>query len=141
MPPSAFQNSSSRFPDAGEYLRNQLNLGPGAPVSLWSLPDPPNGEKPSIPLPMLIKLAIYGSQKKRLTLQEIYAELAMRFQWFREHQNDAAWKNSIRHNLSLNKVFKNIQRPVTEPGKGSYWELDISGGEGTEFWPHFSSHI
>ncbi|KAJ7732166.1 hypothetical protein B0H16DRAFT_1328947 [Mycena metata] len=142
MHPSAFQSSSPRFPDAGEYLRSQLNLSPGAAQpSLWSLPDPPNGQKPSIPLPMLIKLAIYGNPKKRLTLQEIYAELAMRFEWFREHQNDAAWKNSIRHNLSLNKVFKNIQRPVTEPGKGSYWELDISGGEGTEFPLHFRSHI
>ncbi|KAJ7146750.1 hypothetical protein C8R44DRAFT_601204, partial [Mycena epipterygia] len=123
MPPSAFQQTS-RFPDAGDYLRQQLNLPPNAPVSLWSVPEPSGGEKPNIPLPMLIKLAIYGSQKKRLTLQEIYAELCARFQWFRDHNTDAAWKNSIRHNLSLNKVFKNMQRPVTEPGKGSYWELD-----------------
>ncbi|KAJ7315361.1 hypothetical protein DFH08DRAFT_715714 [Mycena albidolilacea] len=130
MPPSAFQQPPSRFPDAGDYLRNQLNLPPGTNVSLWSLPDPEGGEKPTIPLPMLVKLAIYGSPKRRLTLQEIYAELSNRFQWFREHQHEQAWKNSIRHNLSLNKVFKNMQRPVTEPGKGSYWELDISGGEG-----------
>ncbi|KAJ7809485.1 hypothetical protein B0H14DRAFT_2379709, partial [Mycena olivaceomarginata] len=41
---------------------------------------------------MLIKLAIYGSPKKRLTLQEIYQELATRFQWFRENQHDQAWK-------------------------------------------------
>ncbi|KAJ7082943.1 hypothetical protein B0H15DRAFT_435491 [Mycena belliarum] len=130
MPPSAFQQHTSRYPDAGDYLRQQLNLPQGARVDLWSVPEPSGGEKPSIPLPMLIKLAIYGSEKKRLTLQEIYQELARRFTWFREHNHDQAWKNSIRHNLSLNKVFKSIQRPVTEPGKGSYWELDISGGEG-----------
>ncbi|KAJ6577970.1 hypothetical protein B0H19DRAFT_932648, partial [Mycena capillaripes] len=123
LPPSAFQQAS-RFPDAGDYLRGQLNLPPGAAVSLWCLPEPAGGEKPTIPLPMLIKLAIYGSAKKRLTLQEIYQEIAGRFTWFREHFDDQAWRNSIRHNLSLNKVFKNIQRPVTEPGKGSYWELD-----------------
>ncbi|KAJ6492494.1 hypothetical protein DFH06DRAFT_1005747, partial [Mycena polygramma] len=130
MPPSAFQQSSTRFPDAGEYLRQQLNLPPGVVPNLWCLPEPAGGGKPTIPLPMLIKLAIYGSPKKRLTLQEIYMELGHRFTWFRENQHDQAWKNSIRHNLSLNKVFKNMQRPVTEPGKGSYWELDISGGEG-----------
>ncbi|KAJ7692123.1 hypothetical protein B0H17DRAFT_934308, partial [Mycena rosella] len=124
MPPSAFQHSSSRYPDAGDYLRHQLNLPQGAVVNLWSVPEPAGGEKPSIPLPMLIKLAIYGSDKKRLTLQEIYLELIKRFQWFREHSQEQAWKNSIRHNLSLNKVFRSIQRPVTEPGKGSYWELD-----------------
>ncbi|KAJ6570046.1 hypothetical protein DFH09DRAFT_838052, partial [Mycena vulgaris] len=112
-----------------DYLRQQLNLPPNAPVNLWSVPESAGGEKPSIPLPMLIKLAIYGSEKKRLTLQEIYMELASRFKWFNEHNQDQAWKNSIRHNLSLHKVFRSIQRPVTEPGKGSYWELDISGGE------------
>ncbi|KAJ7765821.1 hypothetical protein DFH07DRAFT_690882, partial [Mycena maculata] len=113
-----------------DYIRQQLNLPPNAPVNLWSIPDSPTGEKPSIPLPMLIKLAIYGSPKKRLTLQEIYMELVKRFRWFREHQQESAWKNSIRHNLSLNLVFKSMQRPVTEPGKGSYWELDVSQGEG-----------
>ncbi|KAJ7505606.1 hypothetical protein B0H11DRAFT_352892 [Mycena galericulata] len=130
LPPSAFLSTPTRYPDAGPYLRQQLNLPPNAVVNLWSIPDPASGEKPTIPLPMLIKLAIYGSEKKKLTLQEIYTELAKRFQWFREHQHENAWKNSIRHNLSLNKVFKNMQRPVTEPGKGSYWELDVSGGEG-----------
>jgi hypothetical protein len=91
MPPSAFMQSS-RYPDAGEYLRGQLNLPSTATVNLWCLPDPPGGGKPSIPLPMLIKLAIYGSPKKRLTLQEIYGELAQRFTWFRENQHDQAWK-------------------------------------------------
>ncbi|KAL4062187.1 hypothetical protein J3A83DRAFT_2415575 [Scleroderma citrinum] len=120
----------SLFPDAGPYLRQQLGLGPHEPVSLWSLPDPPPGEKPNQPYPMLIKLAIYGSTNKQLTLQDIYNELEKRFAWFREHRNERAWKNSIRHNLSLNKVFRHVPRPITEPGKGSYWQLDISGGEG-----------
>ncbi|KAL0945488.1 hypothetical protein HGRIS_000974 [Hohenbuehelia grisea] len=119
-----------RYPDAADYLRAQLNIAPGETVNLWSLPDPPEGEKPSHPLPVLIKLAIHGSPRQKLTLQEIYKALEERFVWFRIHRKEQAWKNSIRHNLSLNKVFRNTPRPITEPGKGSYWELDVSGGEG-----------
>lgn len=52
-----------------EYLREQLKLPAGAIISLWSLPDPPAGEQPGTPLPMLIKLAIHGSPMKMLTLQ------------------------------------------------------------------------
>ncbi|KAG8212907.1 hypothetical protein J3R82DRAFT_11259 [Butyriboletus roseoflavus] len=124
------ESTRSLFPDAGPYLRQQLGLSANDSIGLHSLPDPAPGEKPSTPLPMLVKLAIYGSPKKQLTLQEIYIELEKRFEWFREHKNQKAWKNSIRHNLSLNQVFQHVPRPVTEPGKGSYWQLDVSKGEG-----------
>lgn len=132
VPPLATTSLTGRslFPDAGPYLRQQLGLKPHEPVSLWSLPDPPPGEKPNQPYPTLIKLAIYGSPNKQLTLQEIYSELERRFTWFREHRKERAWRNSIRHNLSLNKVFRPVPRPITDPGKGSYWQLDVSGGEG-----------
>ncbi|KAJ7811660.1 hypothetical protein B0H14DRAFT_3150667 [Mycena olivaceomarginata] len=76
MPPSAFHQSSS-LSDTGEYLRQQLNLT-GVIPDLWCLPEPAGG--------------LAGSPKKRLTLQEVYQELATRFQWFRENQHDEAWK-------------------------------------------------
>jgi hypothetical protein len=143
-------NEKSRhllFEDAGPYLRGTLHIPLYKAVNLWALPDPPEGEKPNQPYPILIKLAIYGSPNKQLALQEIYTALEDRFQWFKLRRNEKAWKvgfhsdslpmkphgyaqNSIRHNLSLNKVFKHVPRAIAEPGKGSYWQLDCSGGEG-----------
>ncbi|KAJ7656228.1 fork head domain-containing protein, partial [Mycena rosella] len=105
-------------------LRRQLCLLPGIPVDLWAIADPPDGQKPFASLPTLVKLAIHGSPHKRLTLQGICDALVARFTWFHEHRQDDAWKNSVRHNLSLNKVFRKIPRDATQLGKGCYWELD-----------------
>ncbi|EPS93686.1 hypothetical protein FOMPIDRAFT_1135688, partial [Fomitopsis schrenkii] len=91
------------------------------------LEDPPRpGEKPNFPYPLLIRAAIQGSPRQALTLQGIYDALQQRYQWFREHRNDKAWLGSIRHNLSLNKLFRKLQKPITEPGKGSYWTVDTA---------------
>ncbi|KAF7373215.1 Fork-head domain-containing protein [Mycena sanguinolenta] len=116
--------------DAAVYLRAQLCLPPAIPVNLWAIADPPEGQKPFASLPTLIKLAIHGSEDRRLTLQGICDALASRFTWYHAHRQDDAWKNSVRHNLSLNKVFRKIPRDVTHMGKGCYWELDLSRGEG-----------
>ncbi|KAF8152669.1 hypothetical protein K438DRAFT_1687949 [Mycena galopus ATCC 62051] len=116
--------------DAAVYLRTQLCLSPTIPVNLWAIADPPEGQKPFASLPTLIKLAIHGSEDRRLTLQGICDALATRFTWYHAHRLDDAWKNSVRHNLSLNKVFRKIPRDVTQMGKGCFWELDLSHGEG-----------
>ncbi|KZT02565.1 winged helix DNA-binding domain-containing protein, partial [Laetiporus sulphureus 93-53] len=120
------------IPDPSPHLRQLLGLGPDEEVNLYALPDPPPGERPNYPLPTLIKLAIFGSPRKRLTLQEIYAALQERFEWFRDNVHDKSWQNSIRHNLSLNLCFRKVFKPATEPGKGYYWMVDYSNGEGNK---------
>ncbi|KAI0729225.1 hypothetical protein C8Q72DRAFT_778406, partial [Fomitopsis betulina] len=105
----------------------------GENLTLAMLSDNPiAGEKPNYPYPTLIRAAILGSPRRALTLQGIYRALEDRFAWFRIHKNDKAWQNSIRHNLSLNKVFRRLQKPITEPGKGSYWTVDFGAGEGNK---------
>ncbi|KAF5359103.1 hypothetical protein D9756_002960 [Leucocoprinus leucothites] len=120
---------SEHWLETDKYLRNQIGIPEGTRVDLWALPDPPPGHKPQQPLPILVKLAIHGCERGMLTLQEIYQALEDRFEYFARLKS-SAWKNSIRHNLSLNQVFRSCDRPITEPGKGRYWSLDISKGEG-----------
>ncbi|KAI8884917.1 hypothetical protein K501DRAFT_247022 [Backusella circina FSU 941] len=83
--------------------------------------------KPPYSYATLIKYAIENSQRKKLTLSEIY-------QWVIDHYPfygtaGTGWKNSIRHNLSLNKSFVRVARPINEPGKGSYWQVDYRAAE------------
>ncbi|KAJ7082883.1 hypothetical protein B0H15DRAFT_785330, partial [Mycena belliarum] len=123
LPPSAFQNVP-RIVEPGEYFRSRLNLPRDVPVSLWSVPDTADGQRPSLPLPLLAQLAIYGSEEKRLSLQGIYSALVSRFTYFRDNAWDSKWKNSIRHALSLYSAFVKISRPIQEAGKGDYWTLN-----------------
>ncbi|KAG8747024.1 hypothetical protein FRC10_002824 [Ceratobasidium sp. 414] len=93
--------------------------------SLDDLKDGPNpNSKPFYPYSTLIRYAIKGSPNQRLLLEDIYFALASRFPYFRTAP--PGWKNSIRHNLSLNPCFEKIPRPLTDRGKGHYWTVNDS---------------
>ncbi|ORX62600.1 hypothetical protein DM01DRAFT_1314092 [Hesseltinella vesiculosa] len=83
--------------------------------------------KPPYSYATLIRYAIENSPEQKLTLNDIY-------NWVLEHYSyyktaGTGWKNSIRHNLSLNKSFVRVPRPINEPGKGSYWIIDYNAAE------------
>ncbi|KAJ2675156.1 hypothetical protein IWW42_001302 [Coemansia sp. RSA 1085] len=85
---------------------------------------PNTSGKPPYPYATLITYAILQHPRKQMTLSEIYAWLMCHYPYFKTA--GSGWKNSIRHNLSLNKMFLRIPRPINEPGKGAYWTVDLA---------------
>jgi len=108
---------------SGNYYPPENNdLTGGLPINLDSLRDGPPGTKPFYPYSTLIRYAIKGSPHQKLLLEDIYYAIESRFPYFRTAPN--GWKNSVRHNLSLNPCFQKVARPLTDRGKGSYWIVD-----------------
>ena len=102
-------------------------------------------EKPPYSYIALIVMAIQSVPGKKLTLNEIYQYLQAKFPFFRgpyqvgrcrgldghgfkSISNFAhpfqGWKNSVRHNLSLNECFIKLPKALGRPGKGHYWTID-----------------
>lgn len=73
-------------------IHKYFGLSPGTPICLDSLPDPPEGEKPQYTYATLVKLAIWSSPQRKLTLSGIYEALENRFSWFRIREHQTAWK-------------------------------------------------
>ncbi|KAF7312019.1 Fork-head domain-containing protein [Mycena indigotica] len=117
-------------PNAVEFMRRKMGLRKDDTVNLHSIPDTTDGSRPGIPLHQLIGLAICGSERQRLPLKSIENAIADRFTYYFEYRYDASWKNSIRHALSLYKMFVQMPRDVDDPGKGAYWTISTADGEG-----------
>ena len=80
----------------------------------------PAGGKASQSYIALISMAILSSAEKRLVLGDIYKILT---HWLpcRYNTSTTAWRNSIRHNLSLNECFIKAGRAAS--GKGNQWRI------------------
>lgn len=79
-------------------------------------------DKPPFSFACLIAMSIGSSPQRRLTVSEIYVFIKEHFPYYREANN--GWKNSVRHNLSLNKCFRKCNREQGDRSKGSLWEIN-----------------
>lgn len=77
--------------------------------------------KPPYSFSCLIFMAIEDSEQKALPVKEIYAWILDHFPYFRNAPT--GWKNSVRHNLSLNKCFQKVEK-APNLAKGSLWTVD-----------------
>ncbi|ORY05322.1 hypothetical protein K493DRAFT_204651, partial [Basidiobolus meristosporus CBS 931.73] len=112
-PPSLVRSSPSQDPHASTSSLFDPTL----------LNDAKTDGKPPHSYAKLIVYAIMTSKNQALTLNEIYNWILDNFPYYKTV--GPGWKNSIRHNLSLNKIFVRVPRAINEPGKGSYWTVNL----------------
>ncbi|XP_060161956.1 forkhead box protein M1 isoform X3 [Globicephala melas] len=100
--------------------RSQAKVeGPLGASATW--PDSVS-ERPPYSYMAMIQFAINSTERKRMTLKDIYTWIEDHFPYFK-HIAKPGWKNSIRHNLSLHDMFV---RETSANGKVSFWTIHPS---------------
>ncbi|XP_069546329.1 forkhead box protein N2 isoform X2 [Brachyistius frenatus] len=122
--PEAQPSGSPLFDIEGDYGPNQ---GPSSSSSSLSHSRGRERDslksKPPFSFSLLIYMAIEQSPSKSLPVKEIYGWILEHFPYF--SNAPTGWKNSVRHNLSLNKCFRKVERSLGKAnGKGSLWCVD-----------------
>ncbi|KAM8905527.1 forkhead box protein N1 isoform 2-T2 [Spinachia spinachia] len=79
--------------------------------------------KPIYSYSILIFLALKNSKTGSLPVSEIYSFMSEYFPYFKSAPD--GWKNSVRHNLSLNKCFEKVEnKNGNSSRKGCLWALN-----------------
>lgn len=85
-------------------------------------PGPRSSERPQQSFACIIGQAILKSSAGGLSLEHIYRYVETAYPYFKTVDQ---WRNSVRHNLSIHKIFITIPRTDKHPpGKGGIWVID-----------------
>nr|XP_011435457.2 forkhead box protein L2 [Crassostrea gigas] len=79
----------------------------------------PSNEKPPHSYIALISMAILSTSDRKMLLSDIYQYVMDNFPFY--NNKEKAWRNSIRHNLSLNECF--VKNGRADNGKGNFWSI------------------
>uniref|UniRef100_A0A3Q1JJC1 Fork-head domain-containing protein n=1 Tax=Anabas testudineus TaxID=64144 RepID=A0A3Q1JJC1_ANATE len=116
-----------------EKTGKQQDEGEGDVTTTMSTSSSPekSPDKPNQSYIALISKAILASEQKKLLLCDIYQWIMDNYPYFKSQ--DKNWRNSVRHNLSLNDCF--IKAGRSDNGKGHFWAIhpsnyqDFSNGD------------
>ena len=85
-------------------------------------PDGTVYKKPDEHYMTMLTRAILESERKMLSLADIYAWVRDRYPYYNYANN--SWANCVRHNLSMNDCFIKNERGPNDRGKGCLWSVD-----------------
>jgi hypothetical protein len=112
-------NKNASNPASNETQQQQTNHN-GVPLA--TRPDGKVYPKPPYSYSCLIAMALRNSDSGTLPVSDIYDFIIENFPYYKTARD--GWKNSIRHNLSLNKCFEKIENPTNGSKKGCLWALN-----------------
>lgn len=120
-PGSEFYQPTSPLQHASSGRRTLIAKTIKLPILNPATGQPYVEDKPPFSYPCIIGMAMQAADVDRLTVGDIYDYMKRAFPYFGRAR--AGWKNSVRHNLSLNKFFAKRERRACDAGKGCVWGI------------------